>query len=97
MPRSEDDSPLEMARRATTKAEFPLALNQLRCDCGLSYKDLADKAGDEVSKSAAHRLCTTKLPKREEQLLAFLAACEVSPDCFPDWVKEWQRLCQKAR
>lgn len=92
MPLSEEDSPFAMARRANKKAEFTLALNQLRVKCGLSYKDLADKAGHQLSRSAGHRLCTNQFPKREEQLLAFLAACDVPAEDFPDWVKEWQRF-----
>ncbi|HEX7302170.1 hypothetical protein [Lentzea sp.] len=94
MPLHEDTSPLEMARRATCKAEFIAALSKLRKASGLSYSQIELKTDHRyrVSSSTAQRLCTEQLPKHEVQLRAFLMACDVSAEAIADWVKEWQRL-----
>ncbi|SEP78604.1 hypothetical protein SAMN05216188_101481 [Lentzea xinjiangensis] len=90
---SEDDSPFATACRATNRVEFVGALNQLRLSRGLSYQRVSANAGGlTLPKSTAHALCTERFPKREDQLRAFLAACDVPATALGEWVEQWQRL-----
>jgi hypothetical protein len=90
---SEDDCPFTTACRATTRAEFVDALNQLRQSRGLSYKRVSDNAGERMlPKSTAHALCTIRFPKREDQLRAFLIGCGEDVARLDGWVEQWQRL-----
>ncbi|GHH36637.1 hypothetical protein [Lentzea cavernae] len=90
---SEDDSPFATACRATTRAEFVGALNQLRVSRGLSYQRVSANAGGlAMPKSTAHLLCTGQFPKREDQLRAFLTACGEPAEALGGWVTQWRRL-----
>jgi len=90
---SEDDCPFATACRATTRAEFVDALNQLRLSRGLSYKRVSNNAGElTLPKSTAHALCTIRFPKREDQLRAFLTGCGEEEMRLDGWVEQWQRL-----
>lgn len=92
MPPSEDISPFEMACRATCTPEFTRALDQLRVEKVLTHRQLAAKTNGKITKSTVLRLCTVQLPKRANQLQAFLAACDEPAEEITQWVKEWQRL-----
>ena len=88
---SEDDSPFATACRATARAEFVHALNQLRERKGLSYQQVADNSGDlMLPKSTAHAMCTITFPKREGPLRAFLTGCRETPEALEAWVREWR-------
>ncbi len=90
---SEDDCPFATACRATTRAEFVDALNQLRLSRGLSYQRVSNNAGElTLPKSTAHALCTIRFPKREDQLRAFLTGCGEEEMRLDGWVEQWQRL-----
>lgn len=90
---SEDDSPFATACRATARAEFVQALNQLRKWKGLSYQQVADNSGDlMLPKSTAHAMCTITFPKQEGTLRAFLTGCRETPEALEAWVKQWRRV-----
>lgn len=75
-----------------SRSEFISALNELRLAKGLSYGQVAARAGKQLPKSTAHALCTKQFPKREEQLRAFLTGCGEPPETHQRWVEEWQRV-----
>lgn len=73
-----------------SRREFIGALNELRLAKGLSYAQVAARAGKQLPKSTAHALCTKQFPKREEQLRAFLTGCGEPPETHHRWVELWQ-------
>ena len=77
---------------AATAREFLVQLNVLRTSLGLSYTQIAAKAGKGMSRSTAQAmLAGENLPARK-RLHQFLRVCRVSPAEITLWTEAWQRL-----
>src|SRR6266540_2546668 len=77
---------------AGTAGEFLGHLNALRTSLGLSYTQIAAKAGKGMSRSTAHAMLNgDDLPSRKH-LHQFLRACKVSQDELNLWTRTWEQL-----
>jgi transcriptional regulator with XRE-family HTH domain len=80
------------ASDATTTREFLTQLNALRDSLGLSYTQIAAKAGKGMSRSTAQAMLTRDVLPSRRRLHQFLRACKVSQDELTLWTRTWEQL-----
>lgn len=85
--------PLNQVLGASTTAEYAEALTQLRLTAGLSYADIERISKRTLTHSTAHRMTQgVKLPRKREQVVAFVTACGGSLDEGATWWAQAQRI-----
>jgi hypothetical protein len=86
-------APLNKALSASSPGEFAEALTQMRLTAGVSYADIERISKRTLTHSTAHRMTQgLALPRKREQVIAFVTACGGSLEEGHTWWEMAQRI-----
>ncbi|QWF81095.1 hypothetical protein [Amycolatopsis sp. CA-230715] len=90
-------TPVGMALSAITPAGFAVALAWLRTATGLTYDQIDDRTGDEVSRSRVHRFIQNGECADEEFVDAVLRVLVPSDTERAPWMFSWRRVTSSTQ
>lgn len=85
---------------ARTAAEFVARLHALKEWSGLTYRELAQRAGavgDVLPRSTVANMLSRSTLPREELVVAFVRACGSGPDGIDSWLRVRKELARRER